>query len=78
LAGGSDTDFYMADTSHWEITGRIPDYYQFSASFNPFLSGVGGFTVTITVDRYHNMYIGPGVNIAKGFKGSAGEVHQRL
>jgi hypothetical protein len=64
-------DFLMTTgTGYWQITGRIPDYYQFSASFNPLGGGFFGFTLTFTVDRYNNVYITPGVNIAKGFKGS--------
>jgi len=53
-------------TGYWRTVGRIPDYYQLSFSFNPFLSGLAGFTGTITVDRRYNVYLTPGVNLGKG------------
>jgi hypothetical protein len=59
-------DFLMTtEIGHWEVVGRVPDFWQFAINVGPWWGG----TFQVTIDRYNHVYIAPGVNIGKSLGG---------
>jgi RHS repeat-associated protein len=46
---------------HWEVVGRVPDFWQFSINVGPWWGG----TLQVSIDRYEHVYAAPGVNVGR-------------